>query len=460
MAQATLNPALKDFWLTPARNRVLYGGRASSKSWDAAGFAVFLAQKYCIRVLCCRQFQNKISESVYTLIKKQIDRFGLKDQFIITDKSIRHAITGSEFLFYGLWRSIDEVKSLEGVDICWLEEAHSLTKEQWKILDPTIRQEGSQFWIIFNPNLASDFVYKRFVTNTPPNTVKRMINYTENPFLSETMLNVIEAAKQEDYEEYQHVYLGVPREDDDNVVIKRTWVMAAIDAHIKLGIEPSGAKTGSLDVADEGIDKNAFCGAHGILVNHIEQWSGVGGDIFKTTERAFKLCDLFGYESFKYDADGLGAGVRGDARVVNESRKNKIDVMSFRGSDGVINPEKEDTPGRKNKDFFQNCKSQSWWSLRMRFQKTYQAVVEGKPVDPDEIISLSSNLTCLGDLVEELPQARWSVNQVGKIIIDKKPGGTKSPNLADAVMIQFSQSNKQKLKISPELLAMAKTRRR
>lgn len=95
----------------------------------------------------------------------------------------------------------------------------------------------------------------------------------------------------------------------------------------------------------------------------------------------------------------------------------------------------------------------------MRFQKTYQAVVEGKPVNPDEIISLSSSLTCLGDLVEELPQARWSVNQVGKIIIDKKPDGTKSPNLADAVMIQFSHSGKQKLKISPEVLAMARQRR-
>ena len=99
----TLNPALRDFWLTPARNRVLYGGRSSSKSWDAAGFAVYLATQCNIRVLCARQFQNKIAESVYTLLKIQISRFGLANQFAITENTIRHKVTGAEFMFYGLW---------------------------------------------------------------------------------------------------------------------------------------------------------------------------------------------------------------------------------------------------------------------------------------------------------------------------------------------------------------------
>lgn len=166
--RATLNPALKDFWAQPARNRVLYGGRSSSKSWDAAGFAVFLAANYCVRFLCARQFQNRIAESVHTLLKLQIARFGLSDEFHVTQTAIRHRHTGSEFLFYGLWRHIDEIKSLEAIDICWIEEAHNLTAEQWEVLEPTLRGEGSQFWIIFNPRLASDFVYRRFVTQTPP----------------------------------------------------------------------------------------------------------------------------------------------------------------------------------------------------------------------------------------------------------------------------------------------------
>ena len=163
MTQPTLNPALRDFWTTPARNRVLYGGRSSSKSWDAAGFAIFLASNFKVRFLCARQFQNKIAESVYTLLKIQITRFGLEDDFEITRDSIRHKRTGSEFLFYGLWRHIDEIKSLEGIDVCWIEEAHGLTKEQWEILEPTLRGDASQFWIIFNPKLVTDCPSSKFL---------------------------------------------------------------------------------------------------------------------------------------------------------------------------------------------------------------------------------------------------------------------------------------------------------
>ena len=103
-SKPTLNPVLRPFWTAPARNRVLYGGRASSKSWDAAGFATFLADKYKLRVLCVRQFQNRISESVYALLKIQIERFGLQGRFDVQRDKIYSNVTGSEFMFYGLWR--------------------------------------------------------------------------------------------------------------------------------------------------------------------------------------------------------------------------------------------------------------------------------------------------------------------------------------------------------------------
>ena len=190
MATATLNPALRDFWQTPARNRVLYGGRASSKSWDAAGVALHSAQAGPLKVMCVRQFQNKIDDSVYTLLKNRIDGFGFKT-FNVKRNTIDCTSNGSSFVFYGLWRHIEEIKSTEGIDILWIEEAHNLTKEQWEILEPTIRKEGSQVWIIFNPRLVTDFVYRRFIRETPPNTVVRKINYDENPFLSQTMLDII-----------------------------------------------------------------------------------------------------------------------------------------------------------------------------------------------------------------------------------------------------------------------------
>lgn len=229
----------------------------------------------------------------------------------------------------------------------------------------------------------------------------------------------------------------------EGVVIPSAWARAAVDAHKKLGITPTGARTGSLDVADEGKDKNAFCGAHGILIERVEEWSGKGGDIFSTVQRAFGICDEYGYERFRYDADGLGAGVRGDARVINEMRPiNQIGVDAFRGSGSPANPEQEDVKGRKNKDYFANRKAQGWWALRQRFQATYRAVIEGKPFDPDEIISISSDGANYQRLITELSRPTYSINPVGKILIDKSPDGSKSPNLADAVMIQYAPEEK------------------
>ena len=236
-------------------------------------------------------------------------------------------------------------------------------------------------------------------------------------------------------------------------LIPSAWVQASIDAHKKLGITPSGARFGSLDVADEGRDKNAFCGAHGILIEHLEEWSGKGGDIFETVQKTFGLCDDLGYDRFHYDADGLGAGVRGDARVVNESRTRKLDVQAFRGSEAPLNPEHEDVKGRKNKDFFANHKAQAWWMLRYRFQATFRAVTEGMTVAPDDIISIPSTLPDRARLCTELSQPTYSINSVGKVVIDKAPDGMKSPNLADAVMIRFSQAGRRPMKIDPAVLA-------
>jgi phage terminase large subunit len=239
-----------------------------------------------------------------------------------------------------------------------------------------------------------------------------------------------------------------PNASVTGIVIPSAWVQAAIDAHTKLGIAPSGKRTGALDVADEGIDLNAFCGAHGILVEYVEGWSGKGDDIYGTVERAFEICDDQGYDSFDYDGDGLGAGVRGDARVINIGRKRKLTVNSFRGSGEVVDPDKpipsaipdlkRDRLERTNKDFFANRKAQAWWSLRVRFQATYRAVIEGKDYDKDSIISLSPHMPELSKLVVELSQPTYTENKAGKIVVDKAPEGTKSPNLADSVMIRFA----------------------
>ena len=225
---ATMNPVLRGFWSVPSRIKTLYGGRVSGKSWDAAANAIRIAQFAKVRFLCARMFQNKIQDSVYTLLIVQIERFGLLNDFDILKASIVHKRTGSEFLFYGLARNISEIKSLEGIDICWLEEAHGLTRETWEVLEPTVRAENSEFWVIFNPQYITDFVYQNFVVKPPPGSIVRRINYDENEFLNETMISVIEAYKDREPEKFNNIYLGEPRTDSDMVFIKLSWIDAAI----------------------------------------------------------------------------------------------------------------------------------------------------------------------------------------------------------------------------------------
>ncbi|QYY30249.1 PBSX family phage terminase large subunit [Cupriavidus pinatubonensis] len=451
-ARPTLNPALRPFWLAPARNRVLYGGRASTKSWDAAGFATFLTSNYKLRVLCVRQFQNKIEESVYTLLKAQISRFGLTSQFRILDNKIIGRETESEFLFYGLWRSIDEIKSLEGIDILWIEEAHNLTEEQWKILEPTIRKAGSQIWIIFNPRLATDFVYRRFVLNPPPNTIVRKINYDENQFLSDTMLAVINAAKEEDEEEFAHIYLGVPKDDDEGAVIKRSWLLAAIDAHKALGFGPAGTRRLGFDVADGGADKCANVFAHGSVVSWADEWKAGEDELLQSCSRTYAVARERS-ASIRYDSIGVGASAGAKFAELNEARRADSDNASvfyekFNAGAAVWEPDEiYQQPNITNKDQFANIKAQAWWMVADRFRNTYNAVKRGMQFTEDQLISLDSACPHLDKLIDELATPRRQFDDNGRVKVESKkdlakpnrPGGPRpSPNIADALIMCYA----------------------
>ena len=230
----------------------------------------------------------------------------------------------------------------------------------------------------------------------------------------------------------------------EGIVIPYVWVEAAVDAHEKLGIKVVGERSMGLDVADEGGDMNAVCVRHGILITKIEEWGGGGGDIYKTVEHVFTIAKDSACSLVSFDSDGLGAGVRGDARNINKGLKTeeKVEFVPFRGSGGVVDPEKEMIAGRTNEDFFRNFKAQAMWALRTRFQNTYRAVVEKLSFQPDEIISISSNCKNYRKLMLQISQPTYKTDAVGRIVIDKKPNGAKSPDLADAVMIAFAPKKK------------------
>lgn len=229
----------------------------------------------------------------------------------------------------------------------------------------------------------------------------------------------------------------------EGVVIPSAWAQAAVNAHIKLGIVPTGRKSSALDVADRGLDKNAWGKRHGILLQHVESWSGANLDLYRTAEKAFSLCDEHGIDNIDYDGDGLGASVRGDAIQINKLRASKLNlpvlrVRAFRGSAGVMWPEKI-VPGtqRTNEDFYENFKAQSWWGLRFAFQATYRAI-NGQPYNASDIISISPNFPEFQRLMMEISQPVYLLSKSGKLLIDKVPDGVASPNLADVVMMLYA----------------------
>ena len=473
MTAPSLNPCLQNFWTAktvvhtdgisyPVRNRVLKGGRASSKSWDAAGFATYLGSNYQVKFLCVRQFQNRITDSVYSLLKIQIDRFGLRDQFAVQKRTIT-SDAGAEFLFYGLARNIEEIKSIESVDILWIEEANTLTAAQWEILEPTIRKEGSQVWLTFNPGFVTDFVWQRFVINPPPGTLVRTINYNENPFLSRTMHRIIKNAFDEDEENARHVYLGEPRTDNPTAVIKRSWVEAAIGAVEKIRAKDpdladqmsrGGAVVG-YDIAD-GSDveeaPNDYCAnvvRKGSVATFCEEWKAGEDEIPKSCRRSYKLAQAH-KASIRYDSIGVGASAGGIFDEENEKAANadkRVRYLKFNAGASVFKPEQlyvADAQQKiKNVDYFSNLKAQAWWGVGDRFRNTYDYLMNGNTnYTADQLIAIDPAMPHLEKLKTELSTPKRDFDGNGLVKVESKKDLAKreiaSPNLADAFIMAYA----------------------
>jgi phage terminase large subunit len=422
---ACSNPKLEEFWLKAfapdIRYVTLYGGRMSGKTWSAAEKAIKLACLGKIRFVCTRQIQKRIKDSVYEELKSQIEKLGKEDQFTILANEIINHKTGSEFKFYGIKHSISEIKGLSNIDITWNEEAEGYTKDQHDILAPTLfRKQGAQMWNIFNPHLSTDFIWKNFVVNPPSDSVQMGINYNDNPFLSDTALREISDAKERDIDTFNHIYLGQPNDNDDESIIKRSWVMAAIDAHIKLGIDISGSRRIGFDVADAGKDKCAQIYAHGPLAIWSDLWKAKEDELPKSTKRVYAQAVSREAEII-YDAIGVGASVGGMVNDLNEGKHVRISHTGFFAGGTVYKPDSryKDTK-LTNKDFFSNIKAQAWWDIADRLKNTYQAIRDGVEFRPDEMIFISSDIPNLTQLIDELCTPRKDFAKDGKVIVESK----------------------------------------
>jgi len=352
-------------------------------------------------------------------------------------------------MFYGIKNNPTKIKSLEGVDICWIEEAEAVTKESWDVLIPTIRKPGSEIWISFNPKNILDDTYQRFVTSPPDDICLLTVNYSENPHFPEVLRLEMEECKRKDYDLYLHIWEGEPVADSEMAIIKPSWIAAAVDAHIKLGFEPVGEKRIGFDVADEGEDTSAQTFRHGSVCLFSEQWHK--GDVIASADRVHHYAIEHGADEIVYDSIGVGAGVK-----AHYGRVASVNVQGFNAGGSVIDPEREYILGKKNKDMFSNVKAQAWWAVRDRFYKTFRAVTMGEEYPPEQLISLSSGIKEIEYLKAELSRPWVTYDLNGRVKVESKPDmkkrGIPSPNLADSLIMAFAPIIRKPIKINPALL--------
>ena len=194
----------------PKRYKVAYGGRGGGRSWAIARLLLVAAMGGGKRILCAREYQASIADSVHRLLSDQIELLGLSGFFTVNRNEIRSK-TGSLFIFKGLRHNASEIKSMEGVDYCWVEEAHNVSSESWDFLIPTIRKPGSEIWVSFNPIDEEGETYRRFIVDTQPDSVLVYSTIYDNPYAPDVLRQQADHDKMVDPDRYDWVWMGNPR---------------------------------------------------------------------------------------------------------------------------------------------------------------------------------------------------------------------------------------------------------
>lgn len=444
-----LNPYLSHFYHHHRRYKVLYGGRGSGKSYGIADI-MLLKQKQGRKVACFREFQNKIEDSVYTLLCEEIERCKLTG-FRVYGSKITHT-SGGMSKFHGMARDPDGIQSMQGFDDAWVEEAHVISQKSLTKLTPTFRKKGCEIWLGGNPQRKLDVFSQRFIENKLNFTMydkieyndammRIKLNYSDNPWYHDSDLEIErrEAYKIFSRAMYDHIWNGGYMDTVPNSIILAEWVDAALDAHKKMGWEPFGSVKVSHDPADSS-DARATLVRHGNVI--LEYFEDTDNDINSACSKACEVARRNMADSFIYDSDGPGLGLR---RQIHDFFVGNVSISEFKG--GAIAEDPEETAievnGRPvtNRQFYYNLRSQQYHKLAERFRKTYQAVEKGKYIDPKELISIDSEGGDFDKLKSELTSiARKYSGASGSYQLMSKPDmlkhlKVKSPNLSDCAMM-------------------------
>ena len=387
------------------RNIVYYGGRGSGKSQSVARALLIIGRQSRKRYLCTREYQKSIKDSVHKLLSDLINKYGLID-YEVQKQGIYNRITGTEFIFAGLHNNVAEIKSMEGIDAAWCEEAQSLSDESLDVLSPTIRKPGSQLIFTFNRQRERDPVYVRYVMKSPPKTYAKQVNYDALKSLG-WFPDVLEQERLDDKANYPSIYahkwLGEPINESDMALISRDKIDQAFvskehhDGDIVLGA----------DIARFGGDRTAIVVRNGNRVVYGKILEG--RDTQVVAREIIRLAEKYHADAINVDETGVGGGVVDAIRLERE-----VTGINF---------------GERPKDptKYLNWISESWFNLAENIA--------------DYDLSWFNDQSDWKGLPDELAGREWRVGAGGKSAVQsndefKKAFG-RSPDLADALILAF-----------------------
>lgn len=392
----------KELYNDQWRYLAIEGGRNSGKSFNAGLCELLRGRMTKKRILCTREIQNTIKDSVHKVLADQIHKYVFND-YHITNDSIVNLVTGSEFIFKGLRMNTNEIKSMEGIDDCWVEEAQSITKQSLDILIPTIRKSGSRILFTYNRFTELDPVHTRFVLNAPPKTYHAHINYDtmeKYGLLTDEIKAEIEFDRINNPENYAHIWLGEPISQSDQAVINRKDIMEAMSRTI----EDDGQIELGVDVARMGDDRTVLWKRKGLKTLGYRSYTKK-----RTTDIVALIEDFIDQDKtvqIKVDDTGVGGGVT-DGLI---SLGYNVVAVNFGA-----------TPMDKNR--YPNKISEMWFNFRD---------ILGQIELPED-----------QDLLMELSTRQWKQDIKGKRCIEGKleykKRGYRSPDIADSVVLCYYQ---------------------
>lgn len=388
------------------RIKLYYGGRGGGKSYAFADSLLIKGRMQKLLIACLREVQESIKDSVYRLLCSRIRHYQLRD-YRIKESKIINLCTGTEFIFKGLReQDAQKIKSLEGVDIVWIEEGQTISKKSWDILSPTIRKDGSEIWISMNRETETDALWQILAEHPDERTLICKVNYYDNPFCPEELRLQALKCQQDNPADYAHIWLGQPVNEGAKQLISPLLVRNAFNSTIALTPLPLVI---GVDIARFGDDKTVFCFRQGRICTHFKVLSKQ--DLVSIADYCQSIIQEYRPSKIFLDSGGVGAGVYDI--LISRGFKRLVRAVNF-GSRAIQD------------DRYANRRAEMWDNARQWLSDDLGAKL---PVD-DELLS---ELCC----VQKSYDSKGRLLLESKDLLKKRLGH--SPDKADAFVLTFAE---------------------